>query len=41
MSTLAVFFAGAFTGAGITFLAMCFAFCAGRTEREDSDEDVQ
>lgn len=41
MSTLAVFFAGAFVGAGVTFLAMCFAFCAGRTEREDSDEDVQ
>ena len=41
MSTLAVFFAGAFAGSVITFLAMCFAFCAGRTEREDSDEDVQ
>lgn len=41
MSTLAVFFAGMFAGGGIVFLAMCFAFCAGRTEREDSDEDVQ
>ena len=41
MSTLEVFFAGAFAGAGVTFLSMCFAFCAGRTEREDSDEDVQ
>lgn len=28
MSTLAVFFAGAFTGAGITFLVMCLAFAA-------------
>ena len=25
MSTLAVFFAGAFAGAGVTFLLMCFA----------------
>ena len=31
MSTLEVFFAGAFAGAGVTFLSMCFAFCAGRT----------
>lgn len=28
MSTLAIFFAGAFCGAGVTFLAMCFAFAA-------------
>ena len=42
MSSLCIFFAGAFTGAGVTFLSMCFAFCAGRTEREDKDdEDVQ
>ena len=42
MSSLCIFFAGAFAGAGVTFLAMCFAFCAGRTEREDNDdEDVQ
>lgn len=42
MSSLVIFFAGAFTGAGVTFLAMCFAFCVGRTEREDKDdEDVQ
>ena len=25
MSSLAVFFAGAFAGAGVTFLLMCFA----------------
>ena len=42
MSTLTVFFAGAFAGAGVTFLSMCFAFCVSRTEREDKDdEDVQ
>ncbi len=42
MSSITVFFAGAFAGASVTFLAMCFAFCAGRTEREDKDdEDVQ
>lgn len=29
MSTLAVFFAGAFLGAGVTFLAMVLAFAAG------------
>ena len=38
---MTIFFAGAFAGAGVTFLAMCFAFCAGRTEREDKgNEDV-
>jgi len=42
MSNFAIFFAGAFCGACVTFLSMCFAFCAGRTEREDKDdEDVQ
>jgi len=42
MNNLAIFFGGAFAGACVTFLAMCFAFCAGRTEREDKDdEDVQ
>ena len=38
---LTIFFAGAFAGAGGTFLAMCFAFCAGRTEREDTDDDEE
>ena len=39
---MSVFFAGAFFGSLVTFLVMCFAFCAGRTEREDKDdEDVQ
>lgn len=42
MNNLAIFFGGAFAGACVTFLSMCFAFCAGRTEREDKDdEDVQ
>lgn len=42
MSSLAIFFGGAFLGAVVTFASMCFAFCAGRTEREDKDdEDVQ
>ena len=42
MSSLAIFFGGAFLGAVVTFGSMCFAFCAGRTEREDKDdEDVQ
>ncbi len=39
---LTIFFGGAFLGAVITFGSMCFAYCAGRTEREDKDdEDVQ
>ena len=39
---MTIFFAGALFGACVTFLAMCFAFCAGGTEREDKDdEDVQ
>ena len=42
MSSLAIFFGGAFLGAAVTFASMCFAYCAGRTEREDNDdEDVQ
>lgn len=32
MSTLAVFFAGAFTGAGVTFLAMILAAAANDDE---------
>lgn len=39
---MTIFFAGALFGACVTFLAMCFASCTGRTEREDKDdEDVQ
>lgn len=42
MSSLAIFFAGAFCGACVTFLSMCFAFCAGHGgEEEKKDEDVQ
>lgn len=43
MNSFAIFFGGALLGAGVTFLSMCFAYCAGQAERgEDKDnEDVQ
>lgn len=43
MSNLAIFFGGALLGAGVTFLSMCFAYCAGQAEHEEDkgDEDVQ
>lgn len=31
-----IFFAGAFCGAGVTFLAMCFALCISRAEGQDN-----
>lgn len=41
MSGLAIFFAGAFFGAGITFLSMCLAFCASqpKTQTDQEKED--
>lgn len=46
MSSLCIFFAGAFMGAFVTLLTMtfafCFAYCAGHGgEEEKKDEDVQ
>lgn len=38
MSSLCIFFAGAFTGAGVTFLSMCFAFCASERKNEGNEE---
>lgn len=35
---MTVFFAGAFAGAGITFLAMCFAFGIKSSEKENDDK---
>lgn len=32
MSSLCIFFAGAFCGACVTFLSMCFALCISQTE---------
>lgn len=36
MSSLAVFFAGAFAGAGVTLLSMCFALCTIKSEEQDT-----
>lgn len=41
MSNLAVFFAGALAGSLTTFLSMCFAFCTGKSERKEEDEDME
>ena len=45
MNNLAIFFGGAFAGACVTFLAMCFAYCAGRGGEEEKengdDEDME
>lgn len=36
MNNLTIFFGGAFAGAGVTFLAMCFAICISRAEGQDT-----
>lgn len=45
MSSLAIFFGGAFLGAVVTFASMCFAYCAGRGGEEEKengdDEDME
>lgn len=36
---LTIFFAGAFAGAGVTFLAMCFAIFISRAERQTTETE--
>jgi len=39
MNNLTIFFGGAFAGAGVTFLAMCFAICISRAERQTAETE--
>lgn len=39
MSSLCIFFAGAFCGACVTFLSMCFALCISQTEGQDTQTE--
>lgn len=39
MHDLTIFFAGAFFGSLVTFLAMSLSFCAHLSESEDSDNE--